>query len=129
LNLNPAGRRISAVKLPDIGHAEVAQRKLVAYLLSDSHPVGRGKAAFFCGFGFTPEKPDVLAAALRRHAAANDVTAVEDSSFGTRYVVEGPMPTPYGRSPHVRAVWFRERGQELLRLATAYPLPEPDEEG
>lgn len=96
----------------------------MAYLLSDSHSVGRGKAAFFRRFGFRREAWEVLAAAPRRHAAANEVTAVERTAFGTRYVVEGPMPAPSGRTPQVRTVWFREHAHDALRFVTAYPLPE-----
>ena len=72
--------------------------------------------------GFTADAPDVLADALRRHAAERKVAAVEESPFGTRYVVEGIMEAPDGRSPAVRSVWFIETGEDVARLVTAYPL-------
>ncbi|MFQ5612045.1 MAG: DUF6883 domain-containing protein [Anaerolineae bacterium] len=42
--------------------------------------------------------------------------------FGTRYVVEGPMPAPDGRTPLVRSVWFIETRGQIPQFVTAYPL-------
>lgn len=39
-------------------------------------------------FGFSIEAWEVLAEALRRHAAEHKVTKIETSPFGTRYVIE-----------------------------------------
>lgn len=110
------------MKLPGAGAAEVPEEKISGYLLSAAHRDGRHKAAFFQAFGFTADAPDILADALRRHAAEHEVAAMEESPFGTRYVVEGIMDTPDGRAPAVRAVWFIEAGEEAPRLVTAYPL-------
>jgi hypothetical protein len=44
------------------------------------------------------------------------------SRFGINYVREGEQHTPDGRSPRIRVVWFIETGEEIARLATAYPL-------
>ena len=73
-------------------------------------------------FGFSVAAWELLAEALLRHAADHEVVKVETSPFGTRYVVEGIMPTPDGRVPTVRVVWFIESGDQAARLATAYPL-------
>lgn len=110
------------MKLPGADAAEVPEAKITGYLLSAVHRDGRHKAAFFQAFGFTADAPDVLAGALRRHAAEREVAAVEESPFGTRYVVEGIMEMPDGRAPSVRSVWFIEAGEEAPRLVTAYPL-------
>lgn len=37
-------------------------------------------------------------------------------------VIEGPLVTPGGRNPMVRAIWFVESGQEHPRFVTAYPM-------
>lgn len=73
-------------------------------------------------FGFTTDAWYVLANALRKHIADHEVAKVEDSPFGTRYVVNGIMKTPDGRAPTVRSVWFIETGEDVPRLVTAYPL-------
>jgi hypothetical protein len=110
------------MKLPEYEQAMVPERKITGYLLALSHRDGRSKAAFFMRFGFTPEAWQVLAAALKRHAADHEVVAAEPTAFGMNYVVEGPLLAPDGRSPHVRVVWFIATGEHVPVLATAYPL-------
>src|SRR5438105_1390408 len=48
------------MKLPLGEQAVVPEAKLVDYLLSDTHPQGRGKALFFRQRGFQREAPDLL---------------------------------------------------------------------
>jgi hypothetical protein len=110
------------VKLPNVERAEITEEKITGYLLSVTHRDGRHKAAFFMSYGFAAQNWEVLAKALRQHAAENKLAKTEQTPFGTRYVVEGPLQTPNGRTPLVRVVWFVERGQTVPRLATAYPL-------
>jgi len=109
------------VKLPHHEQAVVPERKVVAYLLSFTHPDGKSKAAFFSRFGFTAEHWEELVDAFQRHAAENDVATTEDTPYGTSYIVEGRLHTPDGRDPAVRVVWFVEQGQEAPRLVTSYP--------
>jgi len=109
-------------KLPHSDEALIPQKKIVDYLLSPTHDSGRDKAIFFMHFGFTPEAWEVLAQALRQHAAQHEVAKVEASPFGQRYVVEGSLQTPGGRAPQVRAVWFIDTGEVTPRFVTAYPL-------
>ena len=40
---------------------------------------------------------------------------------GLKYILEGKMETPSGRSPTVRTIWIVDRGAETPRLVTAYP--------
>jgi Domain of unknown function (DUF6883) len=108
------------MKLPNHEHASVPERKITAYLLSLTHRDGRSKAAFFLRFGFSVDNWEVLADALRRHAAEHKVVEIESTSFGTSYVAEGEIIAPDGRSPQVRVVWFIETGESLPRLVTAY---------
>jgi hypothetical protein len=76
------------MKLPNVDRAIVPQRKIVDYLLSKSHPDRQPKAVFFQLFGFTVANWQDLEIALRDHAIRGDVSRVEDSPFGTRYVIE-----------------------------------------
>ena len=108
------------MKLPGHLAAVVPRDKVVRYLLSASHADGRHKSAFFTAFGFDARRWEELSAALKRHAA-HDVVRVEQSRFGTRYVIEGIIETPDGRNPAVRSVWFLEPGEEAPRFVTAYP--------
>jgi hypothetical protein len=112
------------MKLPQYDKALVPREKITDYLLSETHADGRHKAGFFTLFGFVPEFWETLVEALCQHAAAQEVARVEDSPFGTRYVVEGIITTPVGRTPRLRSVWFIRDGEEMRRFVTAYPLPE-----
>jgi Domain of unknown function (DUF6883) len=110
------------MKLPNHERATVPQPKIVDYLLSETHPIGRHKATVFLSFGFTADRWLDLSLALVRHAAEYEVTKAEDSPFGTRYVIEGIMPPPDSRSPLIRTVWFVDTGADVPRFVTAYPL-------
>ena len=109
------------MKLPDLGNAVVSREKVEGYLLSFAHRTGRFKAQFFADLEFSPDSWEVLADALKRHAAAYEVAESQDTEFGTRYIIEGALETPDGRAPGVRVVWFVERGETAPRLVTAYP--------
>jgi uncharacterized protein DUF6883 len=113
------------MKIPNFQNAVVSERKLVRYLMSVSHPHGRHKAVFFGAFGFFAANWQDLAEALLKHAAEHEVTRVEESPFGIRYIVEGNLVAPNGRTPLIRAVWFIETGQQVARFVTAYPLEKP----
>jgi len=63
----------------------------------------------------------ILAEALKKHALENEVSKMENTPFGIRYVIEGELETPVGRKPKVLVVWFIETLTEVPRLATAYP--------
>ena len=108
--------------LPQAEIAEVPRAKIVEYLLSLTHRDGRGKAIFFLGYGFSPDRWEVLAEALRQHALKNDITKVEMTPFGQRFVVEGSLLAADGRTPNVRTVWFLDEGETRPRFVTAYPL-------
>lgn len=111
------------MKLPKCGEVVVPREKVVDYLLSQTHPVGRSKAKFFRGLGFHPADWEMLADALKQVAMDNEVSGTEPSPFGTRYIVEGPLETADGENPVVRTVWFIEKAREVPRFVTAYPLP------
>ncbi len=108
--------------LPDADLVRVDRAKVVDYLLSRTHPDGRSKAEFFTRFGFKVENWQVLADALGAVGISNPVTAVVQSPHGTRYTVDGPMQSPYGRTPRIRTVWIVAPGHPGPGLVTAHPL-------
>lgn len=110
------------MKLPNWQNAVIPDAKIREYILSISHPNGRHKAAFFKSFGFRAKYWELMVLALRSHAEQCDVVRVDDTEFGTRYVVEGRLRAPDGRNPSVRVVWFIEKGDNRPRLVTVYPL-------
>ena len=107
--------------LPNVAIAVIEQGKICDYLLSDPHPVGGPKAAFFKSFGFNINNPDELAEALLAHAKAHPAVALPPTVHGQKYEISGPLACPDGRLPHVKAVWIVDAGQTIPRLVTAVP--------
>ncbi|ADE16979.1 conserved hypothetical protein (plasmid) [Nitrosococcus halophilus Nc 4] len=111
-------------RLPHLESAVIDARKITDYLLSPVHPYGRAKAQFFNRFGFALSAWEVLQEALQRHAQGGKVVKVEKTAFGTKYVIEGPLPTPDGRDPTLCAVWFLAKDKRAPHFVTAYPIRE-----
>jgi len=114
------------MKVPNFETAVVPTTKLTDYLLSETHPDGKHKARFFKAFGFSLDIWQTLESALRQHISGHEVAKVEMSSLGTRYVVEGIMVVPDGRSPLVRTIWFVRNQEEIPQFVTAYPIRRRD---
>jgi hypothetical protein len=112
------------MKLPNADKLVIEREKILDYLLSPTHRFGGIKARFFGRFGFEPERWQQLAEALRVHGQEHDIKRVRETGFGPRFVVEGKLNAPDGRSPHVRSVWQLDHGAVAPRLITAYPLEE-----
>jgi hypothetical protein len=110
------------MRLPGIEKAEVSETKIVKYLLSTTHRAGKSKAAFFMEQGFDPQQWEELDRALRQHAIDNEVARQEQTIFGIRYVVDGVLKAPDGRSLNVRTVWFIDDDGDAPRFVTAHPL-------
>ncbi|MGQ0815639.1 MAG: DUF6883 domain-containing protein [Gemmatimonadota bacterium] len=107
--------------LPNPESAEIDRRKITDYLLSRTHPVGRGKAAFFEKLGFDAEAPGALESALRELAGNPSTTNTQDTGFGIKYIVDGDLRGPAGNAS-VRSIWIVGRDSTVARFVTAYPL-------
>jgi hypothetical protein len=110
------------VKLPNAAHAIIPSDKLSDDLLSKSHLIGRRKARFFLSIGFGEEEVDELKDALMYVAKNGEVKSAITTAFGVKYLVEGVILGPSGRSAAIRTVWIVETGQDRPRLVTVYPL-------
>jgi len=109
-------------KLPDAESAYIDPGKIAGYLLSETHPRGRLKAAFFRRFGFSAGHPGVFAEALLNHARSHDLAGAVETAFGIHYIIEGAIETPDKRNPVVRTVWVIKTGETLPRFVTATPV-------
>ena len=114
------------MNLPNADGVEIAKEKITDYLLNPLHPDGAGKAAFFAAMGFTLEQWDVLADALRALALTSPVANEVNSPHGAKYVVDGALTTPIGKTPSVRTVWIIDQAADTPRLVTAYPCGKGD---
>jgi hypothetical protein len=109
-------------RLPNAAAAIVAREKIVGYLLNATHRFGASKARFFARFGFSIDEWQTLAVALLRHGQNNGVVRVQQTGFGPRFEVDGPLEAPDGRRPRIRTVWQFDVGSAAPRLITARPL-------
>lgn len=109
------------MKLPYRNNAYIPPKKLVAYLLSQSHAVGKSKAKFFRKYGFNETNITRLEQGLLRIAHTEEVTEIIPSPHGIKYIVEGTLNTPRGINVHTRTVWMIETGEQNPRFITAYP--------
>ena len=110
------------MKLAQADSVLVEREKVAGYLLNRAHRYGATKARFFGEFGFTAERWEVLAEALRAHGRQHEIARTKATPFGPRFEVEGRLESPDGRHPRVRTVWQLDAGQIAPRLITAYPL-------
>lgn len=109
------------MKLPNYNKAHIPQAKLDDYLLSPTHPVGKGKAKFFRSFGFNEHNADVLEVGLLAIAQTEEVLEVNRTAFGVKYIIDGTLLTPENTVINVRTVWIMEDGEERPRFVTAHP--------
>jgi hypothetical protein len=113
------------MKLPAGEHAVIPPAKLVDYLLSLTHPVGRSKARFLRAAGFDETNVSTLEHGLLAIARNGDVIQTQSSPHGTKFAVEGELSAPIGGVMFLRTIWIIETGQAHPRLVTAYPAPGP----
>lgn len=110
------------MKLPNRENAYVPPSKLYDYLLSRTHLVGMGKARFFRSLGFDETNADILEQELISIAHSQDVEEFVTSEYGTKYIIDGLLQIPAGKSTQVRTVWIIDIDREHPRFVTAYPL-------
>ena len=72
------------MNLPNKDHTVVEREKVRDYLLSPSHPSGKGKAEFFTAMGYQREGWQLLADALRQVARDRPVTKSMTSPHGQK---------------------------------------------
>jgi hypothetical protein len=107
--------------LPNRGKAYVPKEKLNNYLLSETHAIGRAKARYFRSIGYTADNADDLANALLMIGRSGNVCQEIASDFGTKYIIDGELPTPIGTTIQIRTVWVIDLNDDRPRFVTAYP--------
>ena len=112
------------MNLPHKEKAYVDRSKLIDYLLSEVHPVGRSKSKFFKRLGFSRDKANLLEKELLFIAKSENVVEVKKSEFGIKYIIDGILKGPSSEARKVRTIWIVEKGESLPRFVTAYPLME-----
>ncbi|MBE7473607.1 MAG: hypothetical protein DPW09_38615 [Anaerolineae bacterium] len=110
------------MQLPNRSKAYIPLPKFTAYLLSESHAVGKSKAKFFRTLGFDETNIDLLERGLITIAQTESVNETVSTPHGEKYVIEGELQSPTNLTAKVRTVWIIETGEDSLRFVTAYPI-------
>ena len=109
------------MNLPNREKAFISRSKIKDYLISPHHTIGRSKAKFFRMYGFDETNMDILERFLLKIAQTNEVTNLENSIHGTKYIIDGILDTPIGRNVSIRTIWIIEQNDNRPRFITAYP--------
>ena len=91
----------------------------MGYLLSESHPVGRGKALLLINLGYDSNNVETLQQNLVAVAHEQEVAQVIPTQYGTKYVIDEVLQTPSGTALNVRTVWIIDAGEGRPRFVTA----------
>lgn len=110
------------MKLKNSAQADIPLDKLHMYLLSETHPIGKSKAKYFQAAGFNKENVHLLKEGLLSLIRSEDIKDEIRTPHGVKYVVDGMLKTLEGRFLRVRTVWIVDKGGEMPRFVTAYPL-------
>jgi len=108
------------LKLPNLERASVAPEKIRGYLLSSQHTIGRFKARFFRGLGYSVEDSDRLSEDILGIAREGDAEPIS-SLFGAKYRILGTVVGPNGRTATLVTIWIVDRGDSTPPFVTAYP--------
>lgn len=108
-------------KLPHYEQATIPKEKILHYLLSEMHAVGKSKAKFFHRVGYNETNYETLIEGLKMIVTTEDVVESIASPYGTKYVIDGTLFTPNRRQVHIQTVWIIETESNQPRFVTAYP--------
>ena len=106
--------------LPNAENAFIANEKLLEYLLDDEN--SKGKSVFFNGYGYFKDNFEVLIQDLKSLALHGQVTKIEETKFGVKFVVDMEIVTANNRTATILSVWMIDNNSNFPRLITAYPL-------
>ena len=109
------------MRLPNAERAFIDPAKVRDYLLSNAHPVGRFKAAFFVSLGYTQGEWEKLRDDFFAIARSGDAVPVQETSFGRKFGVDGMLTGPLGRSAEIQTIWIVANDEAAPRFVTAYP--------
>lgn len=110
------------MKLPNREYAYIPPAKLLDYLLSETHSVGKSKSKYLRSSGFNEANAYLLKQGLMAIAQAEDIAEVINTPYGVKYVIDGSFPTPVGISIRMRTIWIVDKQQTRPRFVTAYPV-------
>ena len=115
---------LKMARIPNYGKAIIDPVKLKDYVLSDTHPTGRFKAALFQQMGYTGKNWGQFAGDIRIQHLALDAELGEKTKYGQKYIITGDLTGPSGKVMKLKSIWIILTGEELPRFITIYPKGE-----
>jgi len=100
----------------------IPKEKITEYLLSLTHTKGKYKARYFYNFGFTVEKWELFSDAIKEIVENININKTFSNKYGTTFIVEGNIKTPFNADIKVRTVWIVLLNQNNASLVTVYPI-------
>ncbi len=110
------------MKLPNGENADIPLSKLVDYLLSSTHPVGKWKAKVFQRYGLHAGNAELLRNGLLAIAKSEDIKETIRTQYGVKYIIDGQLWSPLRQPFSIRTIWLVDKGKHVPRFVTAYPL-------
>jgi hypothetical protein len=108
-------------RLPNADKAIIEDSKLTEYILSPVHPIGRFKAAFFRGLGYTIANREAFKKQLQKLALSENISSTEKIHYGTKFIIEGEIESSTGKSVKVVTIWVILKDEDIPRFVTVYP--------
>jgi filamentous hemagglutinin len=108
-------------RLPNAEKAIIEDEKIRDYILSPTHPVGQFKAAVFRKLGYSYENWEEFEQDLKKFILSYDAQEIEVTRFGRKFIVEGSLAGPSGRTMQIITVWVILKSESIPRFVTAYP--------
>ena len=110
------------MRIPNAEHAIVDIRKLRDYCLNPQNEEGKHKAhQFYVKIGMRVDNAEELRDALLQAILTDDAKLGKNDVYGQRYTIDFTLHW-HGRQATIRSGWIINRGSEVPRLVTAYPL-------
>ena len=110
------------MKLADQFEIEIADEKLLSYLLSPTHRIGNHKAEVFEKVGLNKNNWMELKKILLQIAKEGEAYFQKENRFGKVYRADDKIITPSGEFMLLRTAWLVEHGSHTARFITAYPI-------
>ncbi len=101
--------------------ASIPVEKLTHYLLQ--FRPRNDKSRLLARIGFSTSAPQLLEAALLRHAAEADAVLDEQDVYGDRFVISGKLVGPIG-DLSIHSIWIRKGGESTFHFVTLIPVKE-----
>ncbi|MDQ2099017.1 MAG: hypothetical protein QQW96_15390 [Tychonema bourrellyi B0820] len=108
--------------IPNAKNAVVDIRKLRDYCLNLEHDDGKHKARLFSSImGMTADDAEELRQILLEVVKTHEARLGRQDEFGQRYTLDFSIEWQ-NRNATLRSGWIIERGSEIPKLTTCYPL-------